>query len=224
MDRVELVVLDVNETLSDMTPMAERFVAVGAPASLAATWFAATLRDGFALATLDRAARFADIATGVLRAVLPTDALTVPVDEAVQTVLQGFTSLSLHPDVAPGLAAMAEAGLRVVTMSNGAASVAEGLLERAGVAHLVEATLSVDDAGRWKPHPQAYAYALEQCGAAAANAAMVAVHPWDLAGAAAAGMRTGYVDRTGSPWPGVFPAPDVRAATLGEVGRALRAL
>ena len=41
---------DVNETLSDMSPVAARFVAVGAPAPLASTWFAALLRDGFARA------------------------------------------------------------------------------------------------------------------------------------------------------------------------------
>ena len=30
---------------------------------------------------------------------------------------------------------------------------------------------------------------------------MVAVHPWDLMGAATVGMTTGWIDRTGSPWP-----------------------
>ena len=48
--RVPAVLLfDVNETLSNMSPMASRFVDVGAPAHLAATWFASLLRDGFAL-------------------------------------------------------------------------------------------------------------------------------------------------------------------------------
>ena len=39
--RPAVVVFDVNETLSDLRPMAERFAAVGAPPGLAATWFAA---------------------------------------------------------------------------------------------------------------------------------------------------------------------------------------
>ena len=38
--RPAVVVFDVNETLSDLSPLAARFVEVGAPASLAALWFA----------------------------------------------------------------------------------------------------------------------------------------------------------------------------------------
>jgi 2-haloacid dehalogenase len=47
--RPALLVFDVNETLSDMAPIAGRFDEVGAPAHLARTWFAGLLRDGFAL-------------------------------------------------------------------------------------------------------------------------------------------------------------------------------
>lgn len=50
---------------------------------------------------------------------------------------------------------------------------------------------------------------------------MVAVHPWDLMGAATVGMTTGWVDRTGSPWPDVFDGPDVTGPDLPTVARAL---
>lgn len=48
--RPGVIVFDVNETLSDMTPMAGRFTEVGAPGLFATVWFTALLRDGFALA------------------------------------------------------------------------------------------------------------------------------------------------------------------------------
>jgi len=44
----QVVVFDVNETLSDMAPLAQRFADIGAPPALARLWFAALLRDGFA--------------------------------------------------------------------------------------------------------------------------------------------------------------------------------
>ena len=44
-----VVVFDVNQTLSDLAPMARRFADVGAPEHLAKLWFATLLRDGFAL-------------------------------------------------------------------------------------------------------------------------------------------------------------------------------
>ncbi len=221
---VELVVLDVNETLSDMSPLRGRFEDVGAAASLMPTWFASTLRDGFALAALGGARPFPQVATSVLRTLFAGVELTRPVDEAVQHVLGGFPELSLHPDVEPGLRRLAEAGVRLVTLTNGSASLSATLLDENGVADLVEARLSVDDAGRWKPHPQSYTWALEQLGVAPGSAAMLACHPWDLAGAAAVGMRTAYVDRKGGPWPEVFPEPDVRADDMASLAEAVLGL
>ncbi len=64
-----------------------------------------------------------------------------------------MAELDLHADVAPGLQKLsdADAGVRIVTLSNGTADVAESLLERAGLRELVEACLSVSAWGRWKP-------------------------------------------------------------------------
>lgn len=95
------------------------------------------------------------------------------------------------------------------------------MLETSGVADLVERRLSVDDAGRWKPHPNAYRYASDQCGVPLERCAMVAVHPWDLHGAAATGMRCGWINRRATPWPAIFIEPDVAAATLEQVARGL---
>ena len=112
-----------------------------------------------ALAAVGQQAGFAEIGAHVLDVLLPAD-LTLQRGAAVDHVLAAFSALSVHPDVPDGLRALREQGLRVVTLSNGAASVAQGLLERAGVADLVEATLSVADAGVWKPAAAAYAHAV----------------------------------------------------------------
>lgn len=68
--RPDVVVLDVNETLSDMAPLAQLFEQSGAPAQLARTWFASVLRDGFGLAAAGASARFTDIAADLLRSLL----------------------------------------------------------------------------------------------------------------------------------------------------------
>ena len=47
--RPHVVVLDVNETLSDLEPLRAAFQTVGLPGHLLETWFSSTLRDGFAL-------------------------------------------------------------------------------------------------------------------------------------------------------------------------------
>lgn len=217
-----MLVFDVNETLSDLGPMGKRFEDVGAPAHVAKAWFAGVLRDGFALTAVDASQPFARIASGMLRTSLHGVRLDREPDEAVEHIMAGFLGLSVHEDVVDGIRALAALGIRLVTLSNGAASVAEGLLDRAGIADRFEAFLSVEEAGTWKPAAGAYAYALERCGVDAADAMLVAVHPWDIDGAARAGLATAWVNRSGGPYPDYFERPDVAPRTLLGLADHLR--
>ena len=220
--RPEVVVFDVNETLSDMSPMAARFADVGAPRHLAATWFAGLLRDGFALTAAGSCPSFAELGAGLLRVQLAGLPLDRDLDASVAHIMQGFGSLALHPDVAAGISALADAGLRLVTLTNGAASVAAGLFERAGIRDRFERLLSVEEAGVWKPAPGAYAYALGECGVAPSAALLVAVHPWDVDGAHRAGLTTAWLNRTGAPYPDHFARADVEIASLVDLASLVR--
>ncbi len=220
--RPDVIVFDVNETLSDLAPLADRFAEVGAPATLMQTWFAALLRDGFALTVVGENPAFADIGKNVLRGMLSSvDQLKIEPDDAVEHVMAGFGELSLHPDVPDGLRLLADAGLRMVTLTNGAASLGQKMFESAGVAQYFERLLSVADAPAWKPSPQAYAFAAEQCGTPLEAMLLVAVHPWDIHGAKRAGMRAAWIDRRGARYPGHFTEPDIIGRTLGEVATAI---
>ncbi len=219
--RPDLIVLDVNETLSDMGPMAQRFADVGAPPELSRLWFATLLRDGFALTAAGAQERFAVLADGVLRSVLDGVALDRDVDDAVGHVLAGMSELDVHPDVPEGLRRLRRSGVRLVTLTNGATSVAAGLLDRAGVRDELEDLLSVEDAGAWKPAAQAYRWAAERCGVDLADTMLVAVHPWDIDGAARAGARTAWLDRRGTAYPTYFSAPDLTASSLTDLADQL---
>ncbi len=209
-----LLIFDVNETLSDMSPMAKRFADVGAPSSLATTWFAGVLRDGFALTVVGASDSFADLAAESLEVSLHGLLLNRGVADAIAHIMDGFAGLAVHADVPDGIRALSGRGIRLVTLSNGSASVAEALFDRAGIREHFERLLTVEDAGRWKPAPEAYAYALQQCGVDPEDAMLVAVHPWDVDGASRAGLATAWVNRTGGPYPEYFRAPDVLAASL----------
>lgn len=216
-----VVVFDVNETLSDMAPLAQRFADVGAPPALATLWFAALLRDGFARTAAGESERFVVLADGELRVVLHGVALDRPLDDAVAHILDGFMALSCHRDVPVGVHALRRRGLRLVTMSNGAAAVAEKLLGDAGLRDAFEHVLSVEDAGVWKPAPGSYRYVAQVCGVDPAELLMVAVHPWDLDGAARAGLRTAWVNRSGGPYPTWCRPPDHVVPSLEGLAAAL---
>lgn len=220
-DSVDVVVFDVNETLSDMSAMGRRFADVGADPGLAKVWFASLLRDGFALTAAGSTERFATLGREGLHAVLAQANLDRDLDDAVEHVMAGFTSLDVHPDVAPGLRSLRAAGLRLVTLSNGAASVAEGLFERAGVRDEFELLLSVEDEGVWKPAAASYTYAARQCGVDHGAMLLVAVHPWDIDGAARAGLQTAWIDRGGARYPSYFTKPDLTASGIDDLAAQL---
>lgn len=221
MSRPSVVVFDVNETLSDMAPMAESFAEVGAPASLAPLWFASVLRDGFALTSAGSIATFADLGAELLRDLLPSAGVEGDVEEAVEHVMGGLTSLGVHPDVVPGLRALHDAGLRLVTLSNGSVGVAEALLSGAGARELFEQLMSVEDAGAWKPAADAYTFAAEQCGVPVEDMVLVAVHPWDIDGAARAGLETAWVNRDGRRYPSYVTPPTHTVKTVEDLAGVL---
>ncbi len=216
-----LLIFDVNETLSDMSPMAKRFEDVGAPAHLATTWFAGLLRDGFALTAVDSSDSFAHIAAESLRVGLHGLPLNRGAADAVSHIMDGFAGLPVHADVPDGIGGLGGLGIRLVTLSNGSAAVAEALFDRAGIREHFERLLTVEDAGRWKPAPEAYAYALQQCGVDPEEAMLVAVHPWDIDGASRAGLATAWVNRTGGPYPQYFGAPALQAVSLTDLADQL---
>ncbi|MHA7207757.1 haloacid dehalogenase type II [Arthrobacter sp. MDT1-65] len=208
-----VIVFDVNETLSDLKGLGEAFQAAGLPPSLIHPWFAGLLRDGFALTAAGSNPEFADLATDSLHRLL-TEALG-PGDhrERVRSIMGVFVSLPLHADVGPGIAALS--GIApLVTLSNGAAAVAESLTERGGVKDRFVRFLSVQDAPRWKPAREAYEYAATETGHDADQLLLVAVHPWDIHGAHTAGLRTAWINRTGGTYPAYFAAPDLEADDL----------
>ncbi|WP_350279467.1 haloacid dehalogenase type II [Kribbella sp. HUAS MG21] len=207
---IDVLVLDVNETLTDMEPLRDGFEAAGLPRATLDIWFAEMLRDGFALATVGEYVVFRDLAAELLEAKLVVAGIE-PSEETVTTVLSGFTRLPLHPDVEPGLRRIHEAGIRIVTLTNGAAAMSENVFRNGGILPLLEHRLDVSVPRRWKPHADAYRYAAEVCGVPVERMALAAVHPWDIDGAHRAGLQTCYIDRRGTPYPKTFSAPDVSA-------------
>lgn len=221
MTRPRIGVFDVNETLSDMTSLAASFAEVGARELTARVWFASLLRDGFALTAAGTMERFAKLGSGALRTVLAGEPLTRDLDAAVEHIMRAFLTLRVHPDVPSGVRALRQGGLRLVTLSNGSAEVAERLLSTAGIRSEFEQLLSVEDAGVWKPAPGAYAYASRVCGVLPEEMLLIAAHPWDIDGAARAGMATAWLNRSGAIYPDYFIAPDHSVPLLPELARSL---
>jgi 2-haloacid dehalogenase len=161
--KTKVILFDVNETLSDMSPMSTRFAEVGAPGLLVKVWFAGLLRDGFALTAAGESEKFSVIATESLREALTGLPLNRSAQEALDYIMDGFANLGLHSDVVGAIGALQAAGFRLATLSNGSTQVAERLFRTSGIREKFEVLLSVEEAPGWKPLRGAYQYAVDTC-------------------------------------------------------------
>jgi 2-haloacid dehalogenase len=217
---VDLVAFDVNETLFSLANLRPAFERAGLDPGLVPLWFARVLRDGFALTAAGDYRPFAEIGTSCLLDLDP-DGMD---EEKAKGVLAGFRELDPHPDVEPALAMLQEAGVRVVTLTNGSTEVTEALLERAGLTGYVEQALSVDAVRRWKPRAEPYLYAARLLEVDPERTALIAAHSWDCDGARRAGLRTGWVSRLERRVPTIFTPAEVTGVDLTEVVRGLLTL
>ena len=214
MPTVEAVLFDVNETLLGLEPVAEAFAAVGLDPRRLDAWFRAVLVDGIAASAAGTFASFPDIARHMATAELA--AADLPTDAGSQDrILEAFGTLEVHRDVRPALERLRAADITAVTLTNGTAAIIRGALERAGLAELVAGTWDVTEVGRWKPAAEPYLWAAGRLALAPERVALVAVHPWDVHGARAAGLQGAWIDRHGTDrYPAHLNPPTVRAPDL----------
>jgi putative hydrolase of the HAD superfamily len=108
---------------------------------------------------------------------------------------------SAYPDAAPALRELRARGLRLVVASNWDCSLPE-VLERAGLAELVDGVVSSAMVGAAKPEPALFEAALELAGCEPSAALHVGdSRSKDVAGATRAGVSAVLLDRNGK-WPG----------------------
>ena len=119
--------------------------------------------------------------------------------------------------MANGLDLLHEDGFRLVTLSNGAASVADRLLTSANVRDRFERLLSVEDAGAWKPSARAYEYAAQECEVNPRRCCSSPRTPGTSTAPSARGSRTAWVNHPGAAFPATFLEPTTPSAEVDQL-------
>jgi putative hydrolase of the HAD superfamily len=121
----------------------------------------------------------------------------------VRQAMLGSLEFTPFPDAEPALGELRDRGLRVVVASNWDCSLPD-VLERAGLAGLVDGVVSSAVAGRAKPAPEVFLEALRVAGAESFEALHVGDSVEnDVEGARAAGVRAVLLARDGDRPPGI---------------------
>jgi 2-haloacid dehalogenase len=212
----DVCVFDVNETLLDLSALDEHFERIFGDAAVRPAWFGVMLQLAFVSTIAGPYARFGDCAMAALEMTAAQRRVELR-DTDRRAVAQGMTRLPAHPEVPGALRRLRSAGVRIATLTNSTAEVAEAQLTFAGLRDDFEASFSADEVARLKPAPEPYLMAAERLGIRVGAMRLVAAHAWDVAGAASAGARTAFVARPGKVLDPRYPAPDVVGADLDAV-------
>lgn len=215
-----VLVFDVNETLLDLAALDPAFEHCFGQAGVRRAWFAEMLRTAFVLTITGVYHDFGRIARAALDTVARRRGVTLS-DADRDALLGGIRRLPPHPDAAPALGRLRDAGLRLAALTNSAPETAVAQLTHAGLDGYFEQILSVDAVRRLKPAPEVYRMAAGRLGVTAADLRLVAAHDWDVTGALRAGCAAAFVARGGAAIAALYERPDVVGPDLESVAEAV---
>jgi 2-haloacid dehalogenase len=219
---MRVLLFDVFGTLVDWrASLVELAEVTGASTGVQADWAAVVddwrrayqpamdqVREGAAWRDLDSLQR------ETLSEVLDRHAVPLPA-AAAETLVRGWRQLRPWPDCRAGLDRLRRQHL-LATLSNGHVALLADLLKFADLR--VDAVLSAQLAGSYKPDPHVYRTALHLLECPPEDAGMVAAHGSDLRAAAALGLRPVFIRRPLEWGAGARPAepPDLDGLVVAD--------
>ena len=194
---VKAFAFDAYGTLFDVlsvTSLCERLFP-GKGAALAQLWRVKQLQYSMMRSLMGRHKDFWQLTEDGL--VYACKSLTLELTADTRTrLLEAYLSLAAFPDVKPGLEALKTRGLRLAILSNGEPKMLEAAARSAGIITLLDHIVSVEEVKIFKPSPRVYNLAPERLSVSNAELGFVSSNSWDAAGAASAGLRTFWIQRS----------------------------
>jgi 2-haloacid dehalogenase len=210
-------VFDAYGTLFNFNAAAARFEAElgGKAAKLSEIWRAKQLQYTWLRSLMDNYADFWTVTGEALDYAL--DAVDINDEEIRSKLLNAYLTLDAYPEVPEMLQTLKSAGVRTAILSNGSPVMLDAAVKAAGLEDLLDATLSVEDVGVFKPHRSVYQLAVGVLGISAERVSFQSSNSWDAAGAAHFGFRVAWCNRFGQPEEQLPGKPDVQIKTLAEL-------
>ncbi|WP_375254480.1 haloacid dehalogenase type II [Yoonia sp.] len=118
-----------------------------------------------------------------------------------------YRELSAYPEVVGMLKALKDRGVATAILSNGSPQLLDEAVTSAGLDGLLNAVLSVEAVGVFKPHARVYDLVCQLFGGTPDNVLFVSSNGWDAAGAAGYGFQTVWVNRAGEPVDRLYAKP-----------------
>ena len=195
---IEVCVFDAYGTLFDVhSPTAKAATSMGGKAgAVSELWRRNQLEYTWLRSLMPASADFWQVTGDGLDYALEANGID---DEALrERLMELYLALDAYPDVRPALEALRAQGLRTGILSNGNRRMLDAAVESAGLSGLLDASLSADDVGVYKPDPKVYRMAANRFGIEdRSRICFVSSNAWDASGAAGFGFSVAWMNRFG---------------------------
>ncbi len=188
-------VFDAYGTLFDVHSAVARYRdRLGEPADdLSALWRRKQLEYTWLRSLMRRHADFRQITGDALDYAMATHGVNDPALR--DDLLDAYLRLDCYPEVPGMLDRLNQAGLRCAILSNGSPDMLAAAVSNAGLDQRLEAVLSIEQVGIYKPDPRVYQLAVDALGVAAERVCFLSSNAWDVAGALSFGFRVVWINR-----------------------------
>lgn len=119
--------------------------------------------------------------------------------ELKKRLLNLYKELDAYPEVKPVLTRLVQEKITCAILSNGSKSMLNSAVMNSGIAPYINAVLSVDDVGIFKPDRKVYKMVLDQLPFKKDEVLFISSNGWDIAGAASFGFKTLWINRLNLP-------------------------
>jgi 2-haloacid dehalogenase len=182
---------------------------------LTALWREKQLQYTWLRALENRHADFWQVTGDALDFALETLGIDNP--ELRGRLMELYLTLDVFPEVPGMLARLKAAGLQTAILSNGSPAMLRSAVAGAKIGHVLDAVLSVEEVGVYKPHPSVYQLAVDRLGVPSSTIAFQSSNAWDAYAASAFGMRVVWCNRYGQRAERLPGEPDREIRSLAEL-------
>jgi 2-haloacid dehalogenase len=113
-------------------------------------------------------------------------------------LMELYLSISPYPESFDTVQGLKAAKYRTAILSNGSKTMLTAAVNHSRLTPHLDAVLSVDEVGIYKPHPRVYQMVLDRLDVQAHQVLFVSANAWDVAGAAHFGFQAAWCNRTGA--------------------------
>ncbi len=132
-------------------------------------------------------------------------------------LLDLYRKLEVYPEVPKVLAELDKSPLPAVILSNGSPEMLQSAVEASGIGKYLEALLSVEDVGVFKPAPQVYEMVLKKFDCQPDEVLFVSSNGWDAVAAKGFGFLTVWANRANDPVDRFPWTPDFILSSLVKI-------